>query len=140
MGRLSQKLIDTKMFGTSYTGGNPMKAQQPAQGIMLYKDWGTSKMYSVMCNCGSNECQHTVDVEADECEIVVTTYTTQKSKWWSMNRFQIIWTLLTKGYIEYQASIHMDRQQALNYAETLKSAIKDVEVFRDAKTTKSAST
>jgi len=111
-----------------------MKAQVPAEGIMLYKDWGASKMYSVMCNCGSDECQHMVDIEADECDISVITYTTQKSKWWSMNRFQIIWTLLTKGYIEYQASIHMSKQQALNYAETLKSAVKDVEEFRKKET------
>jgi hypothetical protein len=34
----------------------------------------------------------------------------------------------------------MDRQQALNYAETLKSAIADVEAFRAAKTNKSAPT
>jgi len=107
-----------------------MKAQQPAEGIMLYKDWGDSKMYKVTCECGSDECSHTVDIEADDSGIVVITYTTQKSKWWELNRFQIIWTLLTKGYIEYQASIHMSRQQALNYAETLQSAIKDVEEFR----------
>ena len=118
------------MFGTAYTGGDPMKAQQPAEGIMLHKDWGDSKMYKVTCECGSDECSHTVDIEADDSGIVVITYTTQKSKWWELNRFQIIWTLLTKGYIEYQASIHMSRQQALNYAETLQSAIKDVEEFR----------
>lgn len=108
-----------------------MKAQTPAEGIMLYKDWGPSKMYKVMCECGDDKCSHTVDIEADDSGIVVTTYTTQKTKWWSMNRFQIIWTLLTKGYIEYQASIYMSRQQALNYAETLKSAIADVEKFRN---------
>jgi hypothetical protein len=119
------------MYGTGYTGGDPMKAQTPAEGIMLYKDWGPSKMYKIMCDCGSDECSHTVDIEADDSGIVVTTYTTQKTKWWSMNRFQIIWTLLTKGYIEYQASIYMSRQQALNYAETLKSAIADVEKFRN---------
>lgn len=110
-----------------------MTEQTPAEGIMLYKDWGASKMYSIMCNCGSDECSHMVDIEADECDIMITTYTTQKSKWWSMNRFQIIWILLTKGYVEYQASIHMSRQQALNYAETLKKAIIDVEEFRREK-------
>jgi hypothetical protein len=47
-----------------------------------------------------------------------------------MNRWQKIWTLLTRGYVEYEASIIMTEQQALNYAETLKLAIKDVEVFR----------
>jgi hypothetical protein len=41
--------------------------------------------------------------------------------------------LLTKGYIEYEASIIMSQQQALNYADTLKSAVKDVETFRKQK-------
>lgn len=125
------------MYGTGYTGGDPMKAQTSAEGIMLYKDWGASKMYKVMCECGSDECSHTVDIEADDTGVAVITYTTQKSKWWELNRFQIIWTLLTKGYIEYQASIHMSRQQALNYAETLHSAIKDVEEFRNKNTSTS---
>ena len=108
-----------------------MKAKQPAEGIMLHKDWGNSKMYKVTCECGSDDCSHTVDIEADDCGIVVVTYTTQKSKWWELNRFQIIWTLLTKGYIEYEADIIMTEQQALNYAETLKLAIKDVKDFKE---------
>jgi hypothetical protein len=35
------------------------------------------------------------------------------------------------GYVEYEASIIMSEQQALNYAETLKSAIIDVKQFRE---------
>ena len=38
--------------------------------------------------------------------------------------------LLIKGYIEYEASIIMSEQQALNYSETLRSAIKDVKEFK----------
>jgi hypothetical protein len=38
--------------------------------------------------------------------------------------------LLTKGYIEYQASIIMTEQQTLNYAETLKKAVQDVKNFK----------
>ena len=56
--------------------------------------------------------------------------TTQKSKWWSLNRWQTIWILLTKGYVEHEANIIMTEQQALNYAETLKKAIKDVSAFK----------
>lgn len=127
------------MWTSGQTAGannmNTLAAQTPAEGVMLYKDWGPSKMYKVMCECGSDECTHTVDIDADDSGIAIITYTTQKSKWWSMNRFQIIWTLLTKGYVEYQASIHMSRQQALNYAETLKSAIADVDAFRNQNST-----
>ena len=105
-------------------------AQKPAEGVMLYKDWGPSKMYKVPCDCGCDDHTHTVDVEADDSGVTVTTYTTQKTKFWSMSRWQIMWTLLTKGYVEYEASVIMSRQQALNYATVLKSAIKDVEEFR----------
>lgn len=108
-----------------------MKIQIPAEGIMLYKDWGPSKMYKIACECGSDDCFHTVDIEAEAAGVSVTTYTTQKTNFWSKNRFQLIWTLLTNGYVEYQASIYMSKQQALNYAETLKSAIMDVEEFRE---------
>ncbi len=107
-----------------------MKAEKPAEGIMRTNDWGDSKAYQIACDCGCNDHTHDVWVEADDTGVTVTTYTTVKSKFWSMNRWQKIWTLLTRGYVEYEASIIMSRQQALNYAKTLESAIIDVETFR----------
>jgi hypothetical protein len=47
-----------------------------------------------------------------------------------MVRLQLIWTLLTKGYVEYEASLCMTKQQALNYANVLQSAVYDVEEFQ----------
>jgi hypothetical protein len=38
--------------------------------------------------------------------------------------------LLTKGYIDTESTVCLKRQGALNYAETLKNAIIDVEQFR----------
>jgi hypothetical protein len=114
------------------------KAQKPAEGILLHKDWGDTKMYSVPCECCGNDCGHNVWVEADDCNVSVTTYVKLKTKWWESNRFRIIWTLLTKGYVEYEASIMMTEQQALNYSETLKSAVKDVKLFKEARKEKSA--
>jgi hypothetical protein len=108
-----------------------MQAQTPAEGIMKTNDWGDSKVYRVACDCGSNEHTHDVWVEADDTGVVATVYTQVKSKFWSMNRWQKIWTLLTRGYVEYEASIIMSKQQALNYAKTLESAIIDVETFRN---------
>lgn len=107
-----------------------MKAQTPAEGILLHKDWGDAKSYTVQCECCGSDCEHNVWVEAEDAGITVTTYTKQKSKWWLMNRWQKMWTLLTKGYVEYEASIIMSQQQAINYAETLKSAVKAVDQFR----------
>jgi len=104
--------------------------EQPAQGIMQTNDWGDTKVYRIACDCGSNEHNHDVWVEADKSNITITTFTTVKSKWWSWNRWQKIWTLLIQGYVEYEASIIMSKQQALNYAKTLESAILDVDRFR----------
>lgn len=110
-----------------------MKAQLPAEGILKKNDWGDSKTYIITCECGCNDHAHNVWIEADETGITVNTYTIQKTNFWSKTRWHHIWTLLIKGYVEYEASIIMSQQQTLNYAETLKSAIKDVEEFRKKK-------
>jgi hypothetical protein len=104
-----------------------MKAQTPAEGILKRRDWGDAYTYQVVCTCGDSNHDHNVWIEIDDTkEVSVTTYTQQKSKFWELNRWQTIWTLLTKGYVEYEASIIMTQQQALNYAETLKTAISDL--------------
>ena len=107
-----------------------MKAQTPAEGILKRRDWGDTKTYTVTCDCGCADHAHNVWVEADETGITVNTYTQLKTNFWSMNRWQHIWRLLTRGYVEYEASTIMSEQQALNYAETLKSAIADVKAFK----------
>jgi hypothetical protein len=110
-----------------------MNSQTPAEGILKRSDWGNAVSYQVICKCGNHNHDHQVWVEADNDCITVTTFTTQKSKWWSLNRWQTIWILLTRGYVEYDANIIMTEQQALNYAETLKTAIKDVTEFKSQK-------
>jgi len=102
-----------------------MKAQTPAEGILKRNEWGDSVWYQVTCVCGDADHDHNVWIETDDnTEVTVTTYTRQKSaKWWERNRWSAIWTLLTRGYVEYEASIIMTQQQALNYAETLKTAV-----------------
>ena len=107
-----------------------IKSQKPAEGILKRHDWGDAMTYQVVCECGDANHDHNVWIEADDTGVTVTTYTQQKSKWWELNRWQKLWTLLTRGYIEYEASIIMKEQQALNYAETLKWAIMDVKSFK----------
>lgn len=110
-----------------------MKAETAAQGILKRSEWGDSKSYQITCECGDANHDHNVWVEADDVNVTVTVYTTAKTKWWSASRWATIWTLLTKGYVEHEADIIMNKQQALNYAETLKKAVKDVEEFRKAR-------
>jgi hypothetical protein len=115
-----------------------MKTQTPADGILLRKDYGDAKVYKIVCECGDCDHSHEVWVEAEDYGVNVTIYTQQKTRWWTLNRWQKMWTLLTKGYVEVEANLIMGQQQALNYAETLKKAIKDVEEFRKLKKPKSA--
>ena len=107
-----------------------MNVQVPAEGIMKTNDWGDSRVYRIACNCGDESHNHNMWVEADDHDIVVTVYTTGKTNFWSKKRWYHIWTLLTKGYIDTESSVHLNKQQALNYAETLKSAIEDLDSFR----------
>ena len=115
-----------------------MRSQIPAEGILLRKDYGDAKIYEVVCECGDCDHSHNVWVEAEDYGVTVTIYTQQKTKWWQQNRWKIMWTLLTRGYVERESTLIMGEQQALNYAETLKKAIKDVDIFR--KQRKSVST
>jgi len=108
-----------------------MKTQKPAEGVLVQRDYGDAKVYTVPCTCGCEDGTHNVWVEADESNVTVTTYQQLKSKWWELSRWQMMWTLLTKGYVEYEACIIMTEQQALNYAETLKTGIQDVKFFRE---------
>jgi hypothetical protein len=103
-------------------------AQTPAEGILEVRDYDASKAYKIVCQCQDDDHSHTLWVEADELDVTVMIYTQLKSK--GINRWRRIWQLLTKGYIDCEECIYMTRQQALNYAEALKNAIRDVEEFK----------
>lgn len=134
-----------------------MKAQTPAEGIMKTNDFGNSKYYKVVCGCGQSDHDLDVEVEADECGVTVNTYVTVKTDYWTesvkkrydidnpylqeldwtvkdivngfVTRIKLTWQVWIKGYLNCQTTTIMSKQQVLNYAETLKSAIKDVETF-----------
>ncbi len=114
-----------------------MKTQAPAEGILQKNDWGDSKVYKIVCDCGSDDHSHDLWVEAEDIGVTVTIYATVKSPWWSMNRFKQIWTLLTKGYLEHQTVLTMNEQVSYNYVETLKIAIEDVKQFKQDRFKKS---
>lgn len=135
-----------------------MKAQTPAQGIMMTGDYGNSKFYKVVCGCGQPDHSLDFEVESDETGVTVNTYATVKTDYWSesikkrydidnpylqeldwalkdiwnglITRIKLTWTVWTKGYVKCETVIAMSEQQALNYAETLKSAIQDVKDFK----------
>lgn len=136
-----------------------MKAQAPAEGILKRSDFGDSKFYSVACSCGNDEDAIEFEVEADEMGVTVTTWTTQKTDWWTdafekrydienefvqevewfwkdfwsslFRRISLTWQIWRHGYVTYQSTTIMNEQQALNYAETINSAVRDVKFFRE---------
>jgi hypothetical protein len=107
-----------------------MIPQPVAEGVLLRKDYGDAKIYQIVCECGDCDHSHDVWVEAEDHGVTVTIYSKQKTKWWQSNRWKIIWTLLTRGYVERESNIIMSEQQALNYSEILKKATDDVKKFR----------
>lgn len=141
-----------------------MKAQTPAEGILKTNDFGNSKWYKVICHCGNDDDAFDFEVEADENGINVNTYFTQKTDYWSetfkprynidsiwlqeidwfvkgvindfINKIKLSWTIWSKGYLKVQSTTILTEQQALNYAETLKSAIKDVKQFQQERKAK----
>jgi hypothetical protein len=108
-----------------------MKAEKPAQGILKTGEWGDSIWYHVRCSCGSDDCSHEVNVEADECEVSVHIYANNHTKWWEKKRWSQIWQILTKGYAEMQTTIVLDEQTAINYAAALTNAVEDVKVLKN---------
>ena len=110
-----------------------MKAEKPAEGILRTYDLGTCKGYHVQCECGSSECAHHVWIEASEVDVTISFGLTLRSKWYNLNRWKQIWQILTKGYIDIESTLVLNEQSALNYTETLKTAMKTVKQLRDEK-------
>lgn len=136
-----------------------MKAEKPAEGILKRNDFGNSKWYQIVCSCGQPYHDHTVEVEADDTGVSVDIYATMKTDYWSetvnkrynidnsilqeldwfwkdlvngfVRRVKLTWDLWTTGAVTAETTIHMSEQQALNYAEVLKSAVKDVKEFHE---------
>ncbi len=135
-----------------------MKAEAPAEGILKRGDFGDSKFYQVVCGCGQEYHDHNFEVEAAETGVNVNLYITVKTDYWSelvekrydidspwlqevdwfakdlinglWTRLKVTWQLWTSGAVTAQSTIAMSEQQALNYAETLKKAVKDVQGFK----------
>jgi hypothetical protein len=134
-----------------------MKAQAPAEGIMKTNDFGNAKYYKVVCGCGDPDHDLDFEVESDETGVHVNTYVRAKTDYWSesvkkrhdidnywlqefdwfwkdlvngfLTRVKLTWAIWIKGYVRTETTVLMSKQQTLNYAETLKSAMTDVEEF-----------
>ena len=143
-----------------------MKPQIPAEGILKTNDFGDSKWYKVTCSCGQDYHDQTIEVESDEMGVNVNIYSTVKTDYWTdtfekrydikniwleefdwfwkdltnslIRKTKLTWEVWMTGTITAQTTVTMTEQQALNYSETLKSAIKDVKLFKEDRKEKSA--
>lgn len=113
-----------------------MNRQEPAEGILKQSNFGDAKFYYVQCDCGDDDCSHTIEVEADDMHVQVHLYSNHHTKWWEKSRWKQIWQIITKGYAEMQTTIVLNEQTALNYSNVLQSAMTDVKKFRDERTKK----
>ena len=141
-----------------------MKPQTPAEGILKTNDYGDSKWYQVICGCGQPDHTLSVEVEADDSGVSVNTYATVKTDYWTesvkkrydiddpwlqewdwfwkglvnglLTRLRLTWDIWIKGYVRAETTVLMSEQQAINYAHTLTSAVKDVKLFRDERLNK----
>ena len=137
-----------------------LKAQPPADGILKKGDYGDSKFYAVTCSCGNPDDEIDFEIEVDAQTISMSTWTYQKSDYWALavrehwrpyirnsflfmvdssvrrlingiyTKISLTYELWANGYITYQQTTLMTEQQALNYAETIKTAIKDMHKFQ----------
>lgn len=133
-----------------------MKSQKPAEGITRMNSVDSEyPRYRVSCHCGSEDHSHDVFVEAEDDCVVVTVYTTETTDFWTnrlshdynridhwswrfvepyknlvnalYRRCQLTWQLWTRGYVKYQADLVLTRQAAINYADALKNAVRDID-------------
>jgi hypothetical protein len=108
-----------------------MKTEIPAEGVLKRNEWGDTKCYQIVCNCGDADHDHNVWVEADDHEVSVIIYTTNTTPFWSKRRWRQMWDLLVCGYVKQEVAIAMTEQQAVNYANVLTQAVEDVKIFRN---------
>lgn len=134
-----------------------MKAQKPAEGIQLVHEFKDTKVFDIACTCTNPDDKISMQVEIDEFdEIVVYFHVTAKTRWWvelcswetykidnpvlyylsnsiksfinGLNqRLRITKDVWLNGYVEYQTTTILNKQRALNFAETLKQSVEELE-------------
>jgi len=125
--------------------------QKPAIGISEQRVDDDFKSYKIPCSCG---CDNNVDffIEVDEYSISATVCSTTKTNYWRervavkytehwiilnskllfndvYNRLAICGQALFKGYIQTESCVILSEQQALNFAETIKSAAAEFDII-----------
>jgi len=110
-----------------------MKPQTPAQGIMLNRNWGTARSYTIACECGDTDHfpQMWIEVgdenDADFQNVTVTFYVETVSPWYSTSRWRQIWSMLTRGYVKQESTLILSKQAALNLSTVLRNSVAEMQ-------------
>jgi hypothetical protein len=129
----------------------------PAQGISKTSKYPGYESYQVPCICGNPDDTIEFTVDVDDCEVTVSTYTLQRTPWWEdpfkrhrsfginnellyqinyyvrgflnalSHRLKVTWSVWVHGHVKYSQTTIMTPQQALNYSETLRQAVANVQ-------------
>lgn len=111
-----------------------MKAQKPAQGISLEKDWGDARVFNVECDCSSDdhavkmwiEVQRDADIPDVEVSFYVTTWTREFWNNWPA-RLRAVWDILVHGVHKQEHHMLLNRQSALNFATAITDTVKQLD-------------
>lgn len=111
-----------------------LKAQTPAQGISLEKDWGDARVFNVECDCSSDdhavkmwiEVQRDQDIPDVEVSFYVTTWTREFWKDWPA-RLRAVWDILVHGVHKQEHHMLLNRQAALNFATAITNTVKQLD-------------
>jgi hypothetical protein len=110
-----------------------MKAQTPAQGISIDKDFGNAKVFNVECDCSADdhavkmwiEVQRDPDIPDVEVSFYVTTWTPLWKGW--PQKLKAVYDILVNGVHKQEHHILLNKQSALNFAEAIKDTVKELE-------------
>lgn len=121
-----------------------IKAQTPAQGILLQGDYGNSKNFKVECDCSSEDHAVYMWIELNETdpyfqEIDVSFYVRTWTPLWEdgikgiYNRVKAAFEILFKGVHKQEHHMLLNKQSALNFAETIKKTVEELEEKKNFK-------
>lgn len=125
-----------------------MKAETPASNIMETGSYSDARSYRVQCSCQSYDHAHDIWIEQDDGLVTTTIYTQTTTDYWTAlvpehwfcgglinglaRRLRLTWQVWTRGMVEYQASLIMDPQTAINYSQALAQAVDHIKQEKES--------
>lgn len=109
------------------------KAQIPASGISQTANWPTAKAFTVKCDCHSSDHDVNMWIEVDSDreaqDVEVGFYVETWSPIWNQSwaRLRAIWDLVVHGVHRQQHHLILNKQTAVNFAETILREVQAIE-------------